>query len=159
MNLLLKSAAMSALCGLAVTSPAFADTKATDTKPAAAADMKLTDQQCTTLWTTAMGSSTGDLTMEKAKPYIKDLKSADTNSDSKLSATEWKDACAKGWVMSSASDTGSKSAQPVNVPGGATSDRSPAGATERTPGAGSTGAAGTGAAQTPEGTSDRTPKN
>ena len=112
--------------------------------------MKMTDQQCTTLWTTAHGSGSGDLSKDKAQHYVKDFKKADINADSKLSATEWKDACAKGWVMSSATT-------PANVPGGATSDRTPGGASERTPGAGSTGAAGTGAAQTPGGTSDRTP--
>ncbi len=159
MKTLLMSAAVAALCGIAVSMPAIADTKAVETKAAAPADMKMTDAQCTTLWSSAMGTATGDLAMDKAQPYVKDFKKADVNGDSKLSASEWKDACSKGWVMSDAGGAATTPARPVNTPDGATSDRTPGGATERTPGAGSTGAAGTGAAQTPAGTSDRTPKN
>ncbi len=46
----------------------------------------------------------------------------------------------------------------VNQPGGKTSDRTPGTESpDRGPGAGTTGAAGTDAAKTPEGTSNRTP--
>lgn len=46
----------------------------------------------------------------------------------------------------------------TNQPGGKTSDRTPGtDSPDRGPGAGTTGAAGTGAAKTPEGTSTRTP--
>lgn len=146
-------AAIAVTC--AMSTSAFADTNAN-----APTDMKITDAQCTTLWNKAAGSASADLTMDKAQPYVKDFKKADVNSDSKLSAAEWKDACVKGLVMADAGGAADMSGKtPVNEMGAPTSDRSPGGASERTPGAGSTGAAGTGAAQTPEGTSDRTPKN
>ena len=46
----------------------------------------------------------------------------------------------------------------TNQPGGKTSDRTPGtDSPDRGPGAGTSGAAGTGAAKTPEGTSTRTP--
>jgi hypothetical protein len=49
---------------------------------------------------------------------------------------------------------------PVNQPGGKTSDRTPGTASpDRGSGAGTSGAAGTGAAKTPEGTSTRTPNS
>jgi hypothetical protein len=114
----------------------------------------LTKAQCENLWSQAMGSDTGDLAMNKASPYAKDFKSVDLNGDGKLQSKEWMDGCDKGLIKTSEA---APSNQPANVEGGKTSDRTPEGAKERTPGAGSTGAAGTGAGKTPEGTSDRTP--
>ena len=143
----------------------------------APADMKITDQQCDTLWQQAGGTGSTELTADKVQKFVKDFKKADANANSKLSATEWKDACAKGYVMSqtnvpapggatgapadnSASkgaSTGESSTPPPATPGAATSDRTPGHATERAPGASNTGAAGTEQGQTPSGTSDRTP--
>lgn len=116
---------------------------------------KLNDAQCTALWSKAADGATGDLTMEKVQPFVKDFKSADMNGDAKLSTSEWTNACKKGWIMSDAGSAAS-GANSGAAPA-ATSDRTPAGATERTPGASETGAAGTEAGQTNSGTSDRTP--
>ncbi len=111
---------------------------------------KLTQAQCATLWTQALAGSSGDLAMDKATPYVTDFKKADKNGDTKLSQTEWTDACNQGWVQSSAS-TGAGE-------GEKTSDRTPGDASpSRAPGATGTGAAGTEAGKTPSGTSDRTP--
>lgn len=125
---------------------------AAETQANAPADMKLTDAQCTTLWSKASGGATGDLAMYKAQPFVKDFKKADINADSKLSETEWKEACAKGWVMSEATPAATPAKQ------GATSDRTPEGASERKDGSTSAGAPGVDAGQTPSGTSDRTPE-
>lgn len=130
---------------------AFGTTAAFAAEPAKANDLKLTKTQCETLWSQALAGSKGDLSMDKAKPYATDFKKADTNSDSKLSATEWMDACNKGLIKTAAlSNPGTK-------PATATSDRTPGSDPARAPGASNTGAAGTEAAKTPGGTSDRTP--
>ncbi len=129
--------------GLAVLSPAFAQTPVPS-------KVKMTQAQCETLWTQAMAGGSGDLAMDKAKPYVKDFTKADKDANTKLSQTEWMDACKQGGVQSSTS-TGAGSGA------GGTSDRTPGGATERAPGASDTGAAGTEKGQTPSGTSDRTP--
>lgn len=125
--------------GMAAMSPAFAQTK-------------LTQAQCETLWTQALAGSSGDLAMNKAKPFVKDFKKADQNSDAKLSQTEWVNACNQGWIQSSASTGAGSGAS-------GTSDRTPGGASDRSPGASDTGAAGTEKGKTPGGTSDRTPGN
>lgn len=139
-NALMISATTATICAAS----AFADTAPLN-------DMKMTKQQCATLWTKALGSSSGDLAMDKAKPYVTDFKKSDSNSDGKLSSSEWMAACDNGWVKTaSASEPGPNTAD-------RTSDRTPSGATERTTGAGATGAAGTDAGQTSNGTSDRTP--
>lgn len=116
----------------------------------APADLKMTKDQCSTLWMKALGSTSGNLAMDKAAPYVADFKKADTNSDKMLSSAEWMAACDQGNVRTA--DAG------VTDPGStATSDRTPAGASDKAPGATSTGAAGTDAGKTPGGTSDRTP--
>ena len=121
---------------------------------AAPSDMKMTQAQCETLWTQALAGATGDVAMDQARPYVKDFKKADKNTDNKLSQVEWMDACNQGWIQSSAS-TGAGDG--TSAASGKTSDRTPDGEPTRTPGAGRTGAAGTDAGQTPHGTSDRTP--
>jgi hypothetical protein len=168
-------AAAAALIGLAAASPAIAaDNKAMDSQSSTTTNtttstQAMTDTQCNNLWSSALGSGNTDLSMDQASPYISDFKQADVDGDSKLSATEWMNACSKGLVTadapgSSSGSTGASSGStgaatlPPNVVGGQTSDRTPGEPEGRTPGAGSTGAAGTGAAQTPEGTSDRTPE-
>jgi hypothetical protein len=121
----------------------------------APSDMKMTEAQCSTLWTEAHAGSSGDLPMNKAEPYVRNFKTADTDGDKKLSETEWNAACNKGGVQtSSASGANEGSSGSSNK----TSDRTPGDlAPSRTPGATGAGAAGTDAGQTPGGTSDRTP--
>lgn len=120
------------------------------------ADMKLTDAQCSTLWTQALAGSSSDLSKEQAMPYVTDFKKADTSGDNQLSQTEWTAACEQGWVRSSSDGAG-------DGMGGSsekTSDRTPGDPSpSRSPGATGAGAAGTDAAQTENGTSDRTPTN
>ena len=116
----------------------------------APADLKMTKDQCSTLWMKALGSASGDLAMDKAAPYVADFKKADTNSDKMLSSSEWMAACDQGNIRTAdagVTDQGTT----------ATSDRTPSGATDKAPGATSSGAAGTDAGKTPSGTSDRTP--
>ncbi|NOT71836.1 MAG: hypothetical protein HOP09_11340 [Hyphomicrobium sp.] len=121
-----------------------------ETTPAAAG--KLSAAQCEALWKQALGSDTGDLAMTKAAPYAADFKKVDVNADGKLQSKEWMDGCNTGLIKSAA-------VQAPASPGGKTSDRTPEGATDRTPGASNTGASGTDAGQTKGGTSDRTPNN
>jgi len=142
--------ALTPLCG------ASAESK---TQANAPSDMKLTSQQCTTLWSKAHGGGAGDLSADKAKPYLKDFDKADVNKDEKLSSDEWSSACQQGWVMS---ETTVPAAEGTVSPdaaksGGATSDRTPSGAKDREPGSTAAGAPGVEGGKTPEGTSDRTP--
>lgn len=119
-------------------------------------DMKVTEAQCNTLWTQALAGSSGDLSREKADPYVNDFKKVDKNSDGVLSEAEWTTACEQGWVRSSSDGAGDG----VSGSSEKTSDRTPGDPSpSRTPGATGSGAAGTDAAQTTEGTSDRTPAN
>ncbi|WBT37666.1 hypothetical protein [Hyphomicrobium sp. DMF-1] len=118
-------------------------------------DMKMTQAQCGTLWTQALAGSSGNLSKEKAKPYVNDFKKADKDGDKQLSEAEWTDACKQGGIQSSLDGAG-------DGMGGSdkTSDRTPGDPSpSRTPGATGTGAAGTEAGQTASGTSDRTPTN
>lgn len=137
-----------AICAAALSLGATS-TFAEAAKPNTAA--KLTTTECEALWRKALGGQTGELAADKALPYTTDLKKVDTNADGKVQSTEWMMGCDAGHikVADAATPAGSKTAP--------TSDRTPDGATDRTPGASATGAAGTDAAKTPAGTSDRTP--
>lgn len=148
----LHAAAISAAVILAPFIPAIAAENQAD----AAANVKLTDAQCTALWSKAVSGATGDLAMDKAQPYVKDFKAADANADSKLSAAEWNDACAKGLIKSDTASTGASTGA-SGQDQGATSDRTPGGSQDREHGSTSAGAPGVEHGQTPEGTSDRTP--
>ena len=146
-------ATTSILTGVMATS-AVADTSTTGAN--SPVDMKLTKAQCDTLWGQASSGSTGDVAMDKAKPFTKDFKKVDTNGDGKLSAVEFQTGCSNGLVQMSQANTPSQ--QPVaGSTGGKTSGRSPGANPDRTPNASSSGAAGTDTGQTPSGTSDRTP--
>src|SRR5690606_14076965 len=118
-------------------------------------DMKMTQAQCSTLWMQALAGSSGNLSEEKAKLYVNNFKTADKDGDKQLSEAEWTDACRQGGIQSSSDGAGDGTSGSDK-----TSDRTPGDASpSRTPGATSTGAAGTEAGQTPNGTSDRTPTN
>jgi len=133
-----------------------------ETQANAPSDMKLTQKQCETLWSQAHAGGSGDLSIEKAKPYLKDFEKADIDNSKSLSSDEWNGACEKGWVMSEATVPAAGAAavsSDAAQPGGETSDRTPGGATDRKPGSTTAGAPGVAAGQTPDGTSDRTPGN
>jgi hypothetical protein len=78
--------------------------------------------ECQAVWKKVDASGSESVTQAQAKPYVTDFKAVDTNSDGKLSSSEFNSACAKGLVQSSAS-------------GGAASGASGAGST----GTGTTG--------------------
>lgn len=119
-------------------------------------DMKMTEAQCSTLWTQARASSSGELSRKKAEPYVNDFKKADRDGDNELSQTEWIAACEQGLIRSSLDGVGDGTSGASEK----TSDRTPDDTSpSRAPGATSTGAAGTEAAKTSGGTSDRTPTN
>jgi hypothetical protein len=67
----------------------------------APADLKLTDEQCSTLWTKARGESIGELKLDEAKPYLKDFTKADIDESGSLDSKEWSDACKAGLVSTS----------------------------------------------------------
>jgi hypothetical protein len=118
-------------------------------------DLKMTEDQCSTLWTQALAGSSGNLSKEKAKPYVNDFKKVDKNGDKSLSEVEWTDACSQGGIQSTSDGAGDGMSGSDKTSDRTPGDRSPS----RTPGASSTGAAGTEAGQTQTGTSDRTPTN
>jgi hypothetical protein len=121
----------------------------------APSDMKMTEAQCATLWTEAHAGGSGDLSMKLAEPYVINFKKADTDGDKKLSETEWNAACNMGGVQTSSASGASEG---TSGSSNKTSDRTPGDSSpSRTPGATDTGAAGTEAGQTPDGTSDRSP--
>ena len=119
--------------------------------PAPSSNMKLSDSECTSLWQKANADKASGLTEAQSQPYVTDFKAANPDGDMTIDQNEWMAACNKGLVKS-ASNGASTGA------GGKTSDRTPGDAAPaRTPGATDTGAAGTDAAKTSGGTSDRTP--
>ncbi len=154
MHKLLPATVFAAVLGIAPLGFANAETQTN-----APADMKLTKQQCATLWDKARAGGSGDLSMDQAKPFLKDFEKADVNKDESLSSDEWASACQKGWVMSEATVPAGTVSPRAAKPGGATSDRTPEGAKNREPGSTTAGAPGVEAGQTPKGTSDRTPGN
>ena len=61
----------------------------------------LSEAECTKAWETA--SPDGDtLSQDKATPYISNFEMVDSSKDAKISAEEWKEGCAKGWVSADA---------------------------------------------------------
>lgn len=62
----------------------------------------LSEAECTKAWETA-GPDGDTLSEDKATPFILNFQMVDTSKDAKISAEEWKDGCAKGWVSADAS--------------------------------------------------------
>ena len=61
----------------------------------------MSEAECTKAWETA--SPDGDtLSQDKATPYIVNFEMVDSDKDGKISAEEWKEGCAKGWVSADA---------------------------------------------------------
>jgi hypothetical protein len=62
----------------------------------------LSEAECTKAWEAA--APDGDtLSEDKATPYILNFQMVDSSNDAKISAEEWKEGCAKGWVSADAS--------------------------------------------------------
>ena len=64
--------------------------------------VKLSQSECTNLWTQAKGSSTG-LTATQAAPFVSDFKAANPDGDTTIDQNEWMAACNKGLVKSASS--------------------------------------------------------
>lgn len=76
-------------------------------QPAAAdaPDLALTDDQCVILWKRAQGTlgdvgGATEISLDAAKPFVKDTARADADADGKLTTKEWADACTAGLIMS-----------------------------------------------------------
>ncbi|BAQ16325.1 hypothetical protein [Methyloceanibacter caenitepidi] len=62
----------------------------------------LSEAECTKAW--EMAGPDGDtLSKDKATPFILNFQMVDTSDDAEISAEEWKEGCAKGWVSADAS--------------------------------------------------------
>jgi hypothetical protein len=61
----------------------------------------LSEAECTQAWETA-GPDGDTLSKDKATPFILNFEMVDTSKDAKISADEWKDGCANGWVSADA---------------------------------------------------------
>ena len=72
----------------------------------------LTDSECQKAWETA-GPDGDTLSKDKATPYILNFQMVDSSNDAKISAEEWKDGCAKGWVSADAQTADEMKATPA----------------------------------------------
>lgn len=69
----------------------------------APSDMKITDEQCVTLWKQAaagVAEDTESIPAQAGTAYIKDMAKVDADKDGKLSTKEWANACKSGLIMS-----------------------------------------------------------
>ena len=72
-----------------------------DPDPSGRPGKVLSEAECTKAWETA--SPDGDtLSKDKATPFILNFQMVDSSKDAKISADEWKEGCAKGWVSADA---------------------------------------------------------
>jgi hypothetical protein len=63
-----------------------------------AADTKLTQAECDTLWNQANPSGAATITQAQAQPYVIDFKAANLDGDSSLDQKEFATACKNGLV-------------------------------------------------------------
>jgi hypothetical protein len=70
--------------------------------------MKLSQAQCTSVWSKIDGSQSGSVTQTAGSAFVTDFKAVDTNNDGKLSQAEFTAGCDKGLIRDTAS-TGSGS--------------------------------------------------
>jgi hypothetical protein len=97
-------ASFAAAAALALAMPALAQT----TAPKSAAN-KMTQADCTAAWTKLDASKSGSVSQSQSQGVVTDFKAADTNSDGKLTQSEFTSACDKGLVTASTSSgTGSR---------------------------------------------------
>ncbi|HUU25721.1 MAG TPA: hypothetical protein VMW68_09190 [Methyloceanibacter sp.] len=72
----------------------------------------LSEAECTKAW--EMAGPDGDtLSKDKATPFILNFQMVDSSKDAKISADEWKDGCAKGWVSADAATTNDMEGTPA----------------------------------------------
>ena len=105
-------ASIAATAALALAMPALAQTTTTPKS----GTMKMSQADCTAAWTKLDASKAGSVSQTQAQGVVTDFKAADTNSDGKLTQTEFMAACDKGLVTASASGgrgmTGTESTAP-----------------------------------------------
>lgn len=74
----------------------------------------LSEAECNKAW--QMAGPDGDtLSKDKATPFVLNFQMVDSSNDAEISAEEWQQGCAKGWVSadaSAATDTGDTPPQP-----------------------------------------------
>ena len=73
-----------------------------DPDPSGRPGKVLSEAECTKAWETA-GPDGDTLSKDKATPFILNFEMVDSSEDAKISAEEWKEGCAKGWVSADAS--------------------------------------------------------
>jgi hypothetical protein len=97
-------ASLAAAAALAIAVPALAQTTTTPKSGAT----KMSQADCTAAWTKLDTTKGGSVSQSQAGSVVTDFKAADTNSDGKLTQSEFMTACGKGLVTASTS-TGSGS--------------------------------------------------
>lgn len=73
-----------------------------DPDPSGRPGKVLSEAECTKAWETA-GPDGDTLSKDKATRFILNFEMVDSSDDAKISAEEWKEGCAKGWVSADAS--------------------------------------------------------
>jgi hypothetical protein len=104
----LLSVSAAVLLGAFIAAPAMAQTT---TAPAPSGAIKLSQAQCTSIWSKLDAGKSGSVAQAAAQPYVADFKAVDANNDGKLSQAEFTSACDKGMVHDTAS-TGTGSGLP-----------------------------------------------
>ena len=102
MKMLVVSAAL--LSGL-LASSAFAQTNSGPgiTAPSGSSSMKMSRTDCDAAWMKLDSGNTGSVSQAQSQGMISDFKTADANGDGKLSQMEFRQACDRGLVSSTAS--------------------------------------------------------
>ncbi len=86
---------------------------------AVAGSAKLSQAECDSLWSQANPSGSATITEAQAQPYVSNFKAANPDNDGTLDAKEFRAACAKGLVKSSASSGGGTGASGSSSSGAA----------------------------------------
>lgn len=90
----------------------------TGTTPGGAAGMQLSQAECESLWNQADSSGAGSLTQTQAQNYVSDFSRVDSNSDGRISRTEFMQGCNAGNVQRSATTGGATGATGSGTTGG-----------------------------------------
>jgi len=86
--------------------------------------MKMSQIDCDAVWLKLDRANTGSLSQTQAQGVVSDFKTADANGDGKLSQLEFRQACDKGLVSSTAA-SGAGSGTPAGASGTGLSGTSP----------------------------------
>ncbi len=86
---------------------------------AVAGPAKLSQAECDSLWSEANPSGSATITEAQAQPFVSDFKAANPDNDGTLDAKEFRAACSKGLVQSSATSGSSSGASGSSSSGAA----------------------------------------